>query len=186
MNKSLLGVSRWFKDNGLKLNIEKTQNIRFGEYGPLQHTLSLNDFEEIRIMDVAKFLGLNIDRHLNWSDHINTIIQRVNKYSFLIRSLRLTVPLEVLLNVYYAYVESSLRYGRVIWRGSSHVGRLFVAQKKCVRAIIGAGPRTHCKQVFQRLNILTIYDLCVMESTLFLKKHPGLLSMTITLDAKMI
>ena len=114
VNKSLLGVSRWFKNNGLKLNIEKTQNIRFGEYGPLQHTLSLNDFEEIRIMDVAKFLGLNIDRHLNWSDHINTIIQRVNKYSFLSPTLRLTVPLEVLLNIYYAYVESSLRYGIVI------------------------------------------------------------------------
>ena len=86
-------------------------------------------------MDVAKFLRLNFDRHLNWSDHINTIIRRVNKYSFLIHTLRLTVPLEVLLNIYYAYVESSLRYGLVIWGGSSHVSRLFVAQKRCVRVL---------------------------------------------------
>ena len=123
---------------------------------------------------MAKFLGLNVDRHLKWNDHINTIVRRVNKYCFLIRTLRLTVPLGVFLNVYYAYVESSLRYEIVIWRGSSHVGRLFAAQKRCVRAIIGAGPRTHCKQVFQKLNILTIYDLCLMESTLFQRKQPGL------------
>ena len=58
-------MSGWFKKNSLKLNIGKTQNIRFGDYGPLQHTLSLNDFEEIRIVDELKFLGLNIDRHLN-------------------------------------------------------------------------------------------------------------------------
>ena len=88
-----------------------------------------------------KFLGLNIDRHLSWSNHINMIIQRVNKYGFLIRTLRHTVPLRVLLNIYYAYVESSLRYGIVIWGGST-LARLFTAQKRCVRAIVGAGPRT--------------------------------------------
>ena len=102
VNTSLLGVSRWFKENSLQLNIEKTQNIQFGEYGSVQHNLGLNDFGAIRIIDEVKFLGLNIDRHLSWSNHINMIIQRVNKYGFLILTLRHTVPLEVLLNIYYA------------------------------------------------------------------------------------
>lgn len=174
VNKSLLGVTRWFKENSLQLNIEKTQNIQFGEYGPVRHNLSLNDFGSIKIIDEVKFLGLNIDKHLSWSNHINIIIQRINKYGFLIRTLRHTVPLRVLLNIYYAYVESCLRYGIVIWGGSSHVARLFTAQKRCVRAILGAGPRTHCKSIFQELNILTVYDVCVIESVLFLKKHPEL------------
>lgn len=174
VDTSLLSVTKWFTDNGFKLNIAKTQYIKFGTYGNIDSTLNLPSFGNITFIDEVKFLGLHIDKDLNWKAHIETVISKLNKYGFMIRNLRNRVPLEVLLSVYYAYIESSLRYGIVIWGVSTHTAKLFIAQKRCIRAMVGAGSIAHCKPIFKDLKILTLYDLQVLESVIFFKKYSDL------------
>lgn len=154
--------------------MDKTQYIKFGRYGALGSTLFLPNSEHIQFIDEVRFLGLHFDKDLSWKNHIEHLITKINKYSFLIRNLKDVVPIEVLLNIYYAYVESNLRYGIIIWGVSSHMNGLFIAQKRCVRAIAGVGRLTHCRPIFNELRILTLYDLYVLESVIFLKKYPSL------------
>lgn len=174
INRSLFNLTQWFNDNSLKLNLEKTQYITFGKYGSLNHNLVLPDFGAIHFSEVVKFLGIHIDNNLSWKQHIDYLVNIVNKYIFLIRSLNKTVPCSVLLNIYYAYVHSRLSYGIIFWGRSVSINYLFKVQKRCIRAICNKGPRTSCRPLFQKLKILTVHDIYVLESSIFVKKYPFL------------
>lgn len=67
---------------------------------------------------------------------------------------------------YYAYVESLLRYGLVMWGNGTNMDRAFIAQKKCIRAISGLQPDDSCRPMFKRFGLLPlpclyIYEVCV-------------------------
>lgn len=171
---SLTKVKSWFVENGLKLNIDKTQYVTFGGYGDVASTLNLSGTGSIEFTEAVKFLGIHIDKDLSWGGHIESVISKINKYGYLIRNLRKTVPIEILLNIYYAYIESSLRYGIIIWGVSNLMPKLFIAQKRCIRSIVGAGRQTPCRPIFNELKILTLYDLYVLESVMFFAKHKNL------------
>ncbi|XP_046677480.1 cullin-3-like [Homalodisca vitripennis] len=58
---------------------------------------------------------------------------------------------------YYAIFESHLRYGLVVWGGTSkaNLQRVLVLQKRAVRILTGLGPRDSCREAFKEQKILT-------------------------------
>jgi len=44
----------------------------------------------------------------------------------------------------------------MFWRNSTHVHQVFKLQKRVVRVMSGAGPRSSCRILFRKLNILWI------------------------------
>ena len=59
-------------------------------------------------------------------------------------------------SIYCAYFHSVIKYGIIFWGNSFNSGNIFTLQKKIVRIIAGAQPRTAWKSLFKQLEILPI------------------------------
>lgn len=86
-----------------------------------------------------------------------------------IRKLATVVSKETALLAYHGYVASVIRYGLVLWGNSNEIQRLFISQKKCIRAICNKPPRTSCKKLFDELRLLTLPSLYILEMAKFVK-----------------
>ena len=58
----------------------------------------------------AKFLGVVIDKNLNWTEHGNMILNKISSGIYSMRSIRNLVPKDVLTNIYYVNVQNYLQY----------------------------------------------------------------------------
>jgi len=58
--------------------------------------------------------------------------------------------------IYFAYFHSVASYGIILWRNSSYSRKIFTLQKRIIRIMMGAHPRTSCRELLKKLEILTI------------------------------
>ena len=79
LNTELAKVALWFDSNKLTLNVTKTQMIMLSRKKILtpQNEVILRN-EVVQRVNKAKFLGVIVDQHLNWKDHIS-ITQKISK-----------------------------------------------------------------------------------------------------------
>lgn len=174
IDQSLTELTTWFQQNGLRVNIPKTQTIKFGNYGDNPSQIQLESMENLSISESVKFLGILIDRKLSWSQHIDQLTNKISSYVYLLRTLSTKVSQEDLISTYHGLVESSLRHGILVWGGSVHSRDVLLMQKKCLRVIAGVKARATCRPLFRRFGILTATDLYVLTCAIFYKKHSDL------------
>jgi hypothetical protein len=80
LNQQLSLISEWFVANKLSLNVGKTNFIIFC---PRQKKYSLNNLSvlfngtKINQVKYTKFLGVNIDEHLCWDQHIHLVESKI-------------------------------------------------------------------------------------------------------------
>jgi hypothetical protein len=67
----------------------------------------------------TKFLGLQIDNHLNWQNHTNQLVPELTSACYAIRSMQHTSNIDILKSIYFAYFHSSIKYGIIFWGNSS-------------------------------------------------------------------
>jgi hypothetical protein len=79
VNLVLCHMIKWFAANNLVLNLDKTNIMKFVTKNSAHSTL-LIDYKEKDIEDTVntKFLGLQIDNHINWKNHIEEIIPKLS------------------------------------------------------------------------------------------------------------
>lgn len=116
-------------------------------------------------------MGTIIDEHLDWKAHIDSICNKINKFVYALRRIKNVTNNKTAVMSYRAYVESSLRYGLIVWGNSTDHNRAFIAQKKCVRAIQGIPPDVSCRPLFKKLGLLPLPSLYVYETCMFVRKH---------------
>jgi hypothetical protein len=59
-------------------------------------------------------------------------------------------------SIYFAYFHSIVKYGILFWGNSSNSRKNFTLQKKIIRIMVGAHPRTSCRRLFKNLEILPV------------------------------
>ena len=81
INAELVNVQEWLTLNQLTLNIKKSNYIIFRTAKKqLKKSLTLKlDNKEIQRVDKTKFLGIIIDQHLTWNNHIDYITKKIIK-----------------------------------------------------------------------------------------------------------
>ena len=113
MNKELRKLSLWLNLNRLALNISKTNFVIFrSQQKKLDHnvTLILNR-KAIEQKTYVKYLGLLVDEHLSWGEHINGVSKKISKGIGITTLLRNSMGRDLLVNLYYSLVYSHLIYG---------------------------------------------------------------------------
>ena len=105
VNAELSLAADWFCANKLTLNLEKTNFIIFKSHrktGPLENQMLLN-INDVPITQVTstKFLGVYVDQHMTWKEHINNIALKIAKkcryFSSYVLSITSTNSNEVIL-----------------------------------------------------------------------------------------
>ena len=85
LNTELAKVVLWFDSNKLTVNVNKTQMIMLSRKEILTpHNEVILRNEVVQRVNKAKFLGLIVDQHLNWKDHISMISQKISIHAELV------------------------------------------------------------------------------------------------------
>jgi len=160
---------KWFAANNLGLNLDKTNIMKHVTKNSLHSTLYLYIGYKGKYIEETvntKFLGLQINNHINWKNHVKEMIRKFRGTSYAIMSVVHVSNIDILKSMYYAYFHSFIQDGIVPWGNSSNSGKIFTLQKKIVRIMAGTQPRTSCRSLVKQLEILPVpcqYILSLMN-----------------------
>ena len=127
-------------------------------------TLSI-DGNQIKQVFHHKLLGLVIDSHLTWNDHVDYIVSKAASRLFLLKKIKPFLSLKERKLFYSSMIMPVLAYGSVIW-GDFYVGiteRLLKQQKRAARIILDVKKPTDTPSpdLFAKLNWLS-FDKCII------------------------
>ena len=135
---AVTGIEQWCEDHYLVLNVQKTEEIvvDFRRKGDPIRSLKIKG-EEVKRVDKYKYLGVQIDSKLTFSDHVHQIYTKCQQRLYLLRRLsRLHVNNKILKSYYSCHVESVLTYALVAWY------RLCgLKEKKKLERVVNAGSK---------------------------------------------
>jgi hypothetical protein len=114
------------------------------------------------------FLGLGIDKHLNWKTHIAQVISKLSSACYAVRSLFYFSTKDLLRMIYFTYFRSVMKYGLRFWGSHSDSKRVFRLQKKIIRIMTGSKSRILCKSLFEALEILTLPSQYILSLMTFM------------------
>lgn len=166
-------LNEWFKDNELRLNIEKTQMVQFSYREQFEDKIALDCFS-LQTGRQVKMLGIHIDSRLDWRCHVDSVAGSIGGCSYVVRVLSKLVNEATALSVYYGYGYSRMKYGVIFWGNSIEASRIFILQKKCIRSIFGLQRMTSCKPFFIKYNILTFPSIYILEAISFVLDNKDL------------
>ena len=173
MNKELEKLYEWLSINRLSLNISKTNFVIFmPPCKPKIPVTILINKEAIEESSNVKYLGILIDSRLSFKFHIDELKKKVSRSVGVLYKLRHYVTSKILTNVYYAIIYPFLAYGNVVWGNATMnlLTPLHILQKRFVRMAtfndsypIIPGPLVHSPPLFQKLGLLTIFDIYKLQ-----------------------
>jgi hypothetical protein len=99
----------------------------------------------------TKSLGLQIDNHIKWKNHIDLMFPKLSRACYAIRLMPHISNTDTLKSIYFAYFHSIMKYGIIFGGNSPNSKMIFALQKRTVRNIAGVGSRNSCRNLFIRI-----------------------------------
>lgn len=167
-------LEAWFSSNNLLLNVEKTQLIKFHYQVDHRPVTYAKNGQSLTTVNLASFLGVNIDHRLSWVSHIDRVAAGIASYCYALRVIATNVSEEAAVIAYHAHVHSRIRYGIVFWAAVAEAERILILQKRCLRNIYNMSRLDSCRDAFRENNILTVTGTYILEAVMFVKENPSL------------
>ena len=162
-NSELAILYDWLCANRLSLNVGKTEFTIFRPPSvPLANRITLTlagtkNFESLKV----KYLGIILDSRLTWKIHIDELCKKLGRTVGMLFKIRYQCNKNVLRSLYFSLFESHLSYGLPVWGCANQalIQKLFILQKKAIRAITFSDFRAHTSPIFKDTNTLKVHDL---------------------------
>ena len=149
MQRDLDALTDWGSTWGMKFNAKKCNIMRVSRSRkPLQHFYNLSN-EILQEVSDAKYLGIQIDKKLDWNKHISTVAaaRGQSKLAFLNRNLK-GCPKKLRDTAYISLIRPVLEYSCFVWHPHKKVmtklKKFSTEQLDLFRTILGV------KQVSQK------------------------------------
>ena len=109
---------------------------------------------------------------MKFDDHIQNLLRKVSRHLSVINKLRKFVAQKILLTYYKVYVQSELSYGLLIYgcTTKNKLKPILQFQKRILRLINSKRRDFPSRILFEKNNILDIYDLYTLELLKFALK----------------
>ena len=134
-------------------------------------SLFMSDREIKRITSV-KYLGVLIDEHLTWKEHISVISieDKISKNLGVLHRARRVLDSTALKNLYFSFIHSYLNYGNIVWVSTSRtkLKKLASKQKQALRIVYNES--TDIKEIIIRMKVLNTYKLNIYQILNFIFK----------------
>ena len=141
LNECLERASKWFSENCLVLNANKTVSMLIGSNSNLDNECDLSlklDNCEVQNVPVTKYLGVHVDASLKFDKHIHETVKKINGKLAWLGRLRLTLPQNLLELVYKTYVLPLFDYACTVWGcTNANVNIIQRLQNRAARIITG-------------------------------------------------
>ena len=156
-------LCKWIDDNGMVLNVEKTECILFYKrpqgINKSDFAVSIGD-TEIHVVNHHKLLGVHIDSKLSWEVHIDKLCAKLRNRLFLFNSIKHLLPTYTRTMYFDGMVQPLIDYGCTIWGSCSKqlLQRVHKLVKIFGRSILDIKDKREQSTVtiFQRLGWLPI------------------------------
>lgn len=166
----MLIINKWLVEHNLCLNVEKTKIIpftinkknlpteKFVKIENCQHCLSSCSCKSIEITTSLKYLGVQIDSHLRWEDHIVYLRKRLRRYIYTLLTLRKFMNLTLLKEIYFALIQSAIEYGSCAYGRAdpTHLKKLKTTQNILLKIIYNKKMRYPTIPLYKELEVLNV------------------------------
>jgi hypothetical protein len=142
LEQDLQNVVTWMNENGMTLNVTKTQFIVLGnghnltKIGQIQINI---DGTTITSQDTFKSLGLTVDSRLTWVDHINKLSRNLHLSARSLYPLRHLLTDNQFILVFNAGVISKCNYMSLLWGAANKTNCNVIDRRirQAARVILG-------------------------------------------------
>ena len=92
-----------------------------------------------------KILGVILDEHISWFDHVRTVENKIAKNIGLLYRVSQFLNEDSLKTVYFLYIHSYLNYANIAWVSTyaTNLKRVYLKQKHAVRIVFNKDKLTH-------------------------------------------
>ena len=157
VNAEIKLVAQWLSANKLSLNVSKSSFIIFHPpQKKLQKVFIKINSEIIPEKNNTKYLGVVLDKHLSWTEHIHYLNTKLYKSIGMISKLRHYVSQTLLRTIYFAFFQSHIEYCINIWTCTTRttLEPINISMKKAIRKMTFSKMDSHTKPLFKKLNSL--------------------------------
>lgn len=172
LNSQMKEVEEWLKLNRLKLNADKTKVmlIRGIRKKTLENNIEIHiENKKLEVVSELKYLGVIIDKNLNFSAHIDYINRKVGGKIGLMRRIGKDMSPYMRCIVYKSIVAPLFEYCATILVGISktNLQHLQTLQNQGMRIILGCGRRVRIADMLEALHFMSIkeridYNVCLL------------------------
>ncbi|GBN61037.1 RNA-directed DNA polymerase from mobile element jockey [Araneus ventricosus] len=180
----LKNLEAWLVRWKIKLNVDKTEAILFNKKN--------DDWPKVKVYGTpiewkkeVKYLGVVLDKQLNFRAHTNLIKEKYNKafraqYSLICRNSSLNLNNKVL--IYLAYLRPILTYASPIWActARSNLRSIQVLENKTLRMIANARWYHRNIDIRNALNVPSLQQFIQKLAKIFYGKLPDINNPEIT------
>ena len=121
----------------------------------------------------TKYLGVLLDKHLLFKDHINTLKQKLNRANGILAKLRHHLPFDILKTVYYSLFDTHLHYACQVWGQSNSDILVLVqrAQNKALRITNFTEERHPSEPLLTETKILNLTNIITLNNCMLVFDH---------------
>ena len=160
LQKDIQTLCTWFNENGLVVNIDKTKTMLFSSRAK-KNTLDFKiymDDKQLENVSKFKYLGVLINKNLDWSFHVNDMIRKIMNSIICVRRIKNCLTKRILRNLYFNLILPHIDYCSTVWGSltKKDLIRLQRCQNKYCRLALDADYYTSSKRMLNKLNIQSI------------------------------
>lgn len=170
----------WLERNLLTLNIDKTKYVAFHKTRASQPpssrplklpTCSMPSFvSACRAINRAvciKYLGVILDEHLSFKDHISSVSARTRKIIYIMRCLRNSAEKRTLFFVYKALCQSLLIYCIRVWGGANKTVMIDLerSQRAVLKVMQHKPSRYGTDLLYSECRVMRVRQLFILRAT---------------------
>ena len=183
----LIKVKQWLDNNLLTLNSDKTTYITFS---PRKNTQPVNSILKLHnpvckqrnpnckchVLEKqysTRYLGIIIDQHLKWEDHIDFITKKLRCTIIMFHNLKNILTHSNQKLVYFGLVQSRIQYGIIAW-GSAYdhyLQQLMSVQNVILKIIQNKEKRFSTEALYEIANVFPVRKLFVASLNQFVYRH---------------
>ena len=177
VNQELKQLEDWFKANRLSLNVDKTKYTLFHKTSQADNlplklpNLTING-KIINRENSIKFLGVVLDQHISWNEHIRIVENKISKNIGLLCKAKYLLDLHSLKSIYYTFIHSYINYANIVWGSTFHskIKNIHRKQKLAGRIICNVDRHTSGEPIMHKLGILNVFKLNIFQTLVFMFK----------------
>ena len=175
-NEELNRLTNWLISNKLILNKKKTKAVIFRTRGKkiplITDKLKIKE-KEVKIVKTTTFLGLELNEHLNWKEHMLELQKDVRKKLAIVSKIRMKLNRSTLINIFTSLVLGKIRYCITSWCYGNLTIRNSL-QRSCnnfIRMIFGLKWIQSVKPIMKEYNIPSINAILIKELANIMHKY---------------
>ena len=169
-------LNAWFKANKLTLNSGKSNFIVFrSNKNPTTNLPEKINFENTSInrSETSKYLGVTLDEHVTWNQHIIEVCNKLKRYFKLFYSIRNFVNKNQVKIIYYSFIYSQIKYGITTFgfTDNNKIQRMQVLQNKLLKVLQAKNYRYSTNKLHNELEIIKVEDIAKLDAVTFIHNY---------------